>query len=286
MPLPRGRYASLLRCRLPDDRRPRLPKSIGDSLLPSQIPRPPPVIPIDRSRWAIPEKTVRGLEGRALDRAGSARVPPPGIPFHVSNFGPRIDLNSIQTGPSARLVTGAGVVFGSTGTTLTPDKSREPVTARLGRCADCGSCPTPEAGLDGPDRPSERRDHERSCRSNSLSAVTGLRGVEGKSMFRISRNRSGVLTRQLRRGAILTLLAVGSQSGCTREFYREWANQDVSEAVFEKSRDPRWRIDLFSIEPPALSRFASPMIPSSRRLRPMTRPPKRSRRCPSGPTTG
>ena len=24
-----------------------------------------------------------------------------------------------------------------------------------------------------------------------------------------------------------------------REFYREWANQDVSEAVFEKSRDPR-----------------------------------------------
>ena len=80
-------------------------------------------------------------------------------------------------------------------------------------------------------------------------------------MFRISRNRSGVLSRELRRGVILTLLAVGSQSGCTREFYREWANQDVSEAVFEKSRDPRWRIDLFSIEPPALSRFADPYDP-------------------------
>ncbi|WP_148592789.1 TolC family protein [Aquisphaera giovannonii] len=49
--------------------------------------------------------------------------------------------------------------------------------------------------------------------------------------------------------------------GCTREFYREWANQDVSEAVFEKSRDPRWRLDVFSVEPPAMSRFASPYDP-------------------------
>jgi hypothetical protein len=60
------------------------------------------------------------------------------------------------------------------------------------------------------------------------------------------------------RVALLAALAVGSQGGCTREFYREWANQDVSEAVFEKSRDPRWRLDTFSIEPPALSRFADP----------------------------
>ena len=50
----------------------------------------------------------------------------------------------------------------------------------------------------------------------------------------------------------------GRRSGCTREFYREWANQDVSEAVFEKTRDPRWRMDIFSVEPPALSRFADP----------------------------
>jgi hypothetical protein len=56
----------------------------------------------------------------------------------------------------------------------------------------------------------------------------------------------------------LVLLALGSQTGCSREFYREWANQDVSEAVFEKSRDPRYRLDLFSIEPPALARFADP----------------------------
>ncbi len=74
-----------------------------------------------------------------------------------------------------------------------------------------------------------------------------------------SRNpRSRSITRRLGIGAILTALVLGSQPGCTREFYRDWANQDVSEAVFEKSRDPRWRMDIFSVEPPALSRFADP----------------------------
>jgi len=66
-----------------------------------------------------------------------------------------------------------------------------------------------------------------------------------------------------RLGAAPALLAclLGTQAGCTREFFREWANQDVSEAVFEKSRDPRWRLDTFSIEPPAMSRFADPYDP-------------------------
>ena len=59
----------------------------------------------------------------------------------------------------------------------------------------------------------------------------------------------------------ITLLAVGSQTGCGREFYREWANQDVSEAVYEKSRDPRYRMDVYSVEPPALARFADPYDP-------------------------
>jgi len=63
------------------------------------------------------------------------------------------------------------------------------------------------------------------------------------------------------RAAALLALAVGLQSGCGREFFREWANQDVSEAVFEKSRDPRWRLDMFSIEPPALARFTDPYDP-------------------------
>ncbi|MGC8641445.1 MAG: hypothetical protein ACP5XB_16390, partial [Isosphaeraceae bacterium] len=80
-------------------------------------------------------------------------------------------------------------------------------------------------------------------------------------MFRISRGRLGVLTRKLQRVALLALMGLGSLSGCSREFYREWANQDASEAVFEKSRDPRWRLDAFSIEPPAMSRFADPYDP-------------------------
>lgn len=60
--------------------------------------------------------------------------------------------------------------------------------------------------------------------------------------------------------AAFSITAVTS-SGCTREFFRQWANQDATEAVFEKSRDPRFRIDMFSIEPPAMSRFADPFDP-------------------------
>jgi hypothetical protein len=58
--------------------------------------------------------------------------------------------------------------------------------------------------------------------------------------------------------AALALFVAGTQSGCTRQFFREWANQDATEVIFEKSRDPRWRLDIFSWEPPVLSRFADP----------------------------
>jgi hypothetical protein len=51
---------------------------------------------------------------------------------------------------------------------------------------------------------------------------------------------------------LLIFLAAATQFGCGREFFREWANQDVSEVIFEKSRDPRFRIDMFSIDPPPL----------------------------------
>lgn len=55
-------------------------------------------------------------------------------------------------------------------------------------------------------------------------------------------------------------LALGL-SGCGREFYRNWSDQDATEAVFEKSRDPRWILPTFTIEPPMLSRFADPYDP-------------------------
>lgn len=70
--------------------------------------------------------------------------------------------------------------------------------------------------------------------------------------------RQSRLVGRSRKRLAIALLALGSQAGCGREFYREWANQDVSEAVFEKSRDPRWRLDTFSIDPPAQARFADP----------------------------
>ena len=70
----------------------------------------------------------------------------------------------------------------------------------------------------------------------------------------------------------LAALAVALHSGCGREFFREWANQDVSEAVFEKSRDPRWRIDLFSVDPPSSVAVRRPLRP-----RRPPRPPRRLR---------
>ncbi|GAC1470526.1 MAG: hypothetical protein NVSMB9_15710 [Isosphaeraceae bacterium] len=78
----------------------------------------------------------------------------------------------------------------------------------------------------------------------------------------MARNRSSTshLARSKKTLALMAL-AVSAQAGCGREFFREWTNQDVSEAVFEKSRDPRWRLDLFSVEPPALARFSDPYDP-------------------------
>ncbi|WP_152050432.1 TolC family protein [Tautonia marina] len=59
----------------------------------------------------------------------------------------------------------------------------------------------------------------------------------------------------------MVIAALAASTGCTREFFRNWADQDVTEAVFEKSRDPRFRIDLFTKTPPAMSRFADPYDP-------------------------
>ena len=111
-------------------------------------------------------------------------------------------------------MTGAVVVFGSTGTTLTPDKAREPATDRLWRSRIEASVRRSREGT-WADLAAVRCEgiNARSCRSNSLAAVTGLRGVEGKSMFRISRMHSGGLTRKFRRGAVLTAAGGGLPGG-------------------------------------------------------------------------
>lgn len=68
-------------------------------------------------------------------------------------------------------------------------------------------------------------------------------------------------TRRAARIALALVAGGAAGPGCTREFFRNWADQDVTEAVFEKTRDPRFRFDMFSIEPPAMSRFADPYDP-------------------------
>ena len=80
-------------------------------------------------------------------------------------------------------------------------------------------------------------------------------------MDRPERTRRPIVSRARRWG--LAALAITAHVGCGREFFREWANQDASEAVFEKSRDPRWRIDLFSVDPPSLARYADPYDPDT-----------------------
>ena len=66
-----------------------------------------------------------------------------------------------------------------------------------------------------------------------------------------------MLGKAARRRLALGLLALLPGAGCGREFFREWADMDVTEAVFEKTRDPRWRMPVFTVDPPAMSRFAN-----------------------------
>lgn len=75
------------------------------------------------------------------------------------------------------------------------------------------------------------------------------------------RDRRRSIRRRLARAAMAAAalgFSLAPQFGCGREFFRHWADQDASEAIFEKSRDPRWRLERFTMEPPALARFANP----------------------------
>ena len=100
-------------------------------------------------------------------------------------------------------------------------------------------------------------------------------------MSRAARNRR--LNRwRARAGSVGPLawrsLALGPGLGCGREFFRQWADQDVSEAIFEKSRDPRWRLKTFLDRARRRCRGSpTPTTPTGRRRRRTTTPPRPSR---------
>ncbi len=87
--------------------------------------------------------------------------------------------------------------------------------------------------------------------------------AEVNSMRKVKNPWSDSRIGRLGQGLLLAMLGLVAPAGCTREFFREWANLDVSQAIFEKSRDPRFRIDMFSVDPPGLARFADPYDPDA-----------------------
>src|SRR5690349_6595026 len=100
-----------------DDRGLRFRNSIGDSLLPGQIPRPPPVVPSDRSRWATPGNAVDRLVQEPLiepfRRDSAARDPLSPLQFRRG-----VAPDSIQTVRLGSVGTVPSLVFGSTGRSL------------------------------------------------------------------------------------------------------------------------------------------------------------------------
>ena len=65
----------------------------------------------------------------------------------------------------------------------------------------------------------------------------------------------------LGRWTVLALAAAGFASGCSRQFYRTQADDEVYCVVDEKSNDPRWALDDYSIQPDPRSRFFDPYDP-------------------------
>ena len=70
-------------------------------------------------------------------------------------------------------------------------------------------------------------------------------------------NRAGRTTMRL------LLLAAAVAGGCTREQYRQQANEEVSRLVAQKSQDPRWGQPNFSVQMDPRSRFFDPDSPDN-----------------------
>src|SRR5262245_26153979 len=87
--------------------------------------------------------------------------------------------------------------------------------------------------------------HERTSRGN-------LRGMANPFPLR---TLSPVL------GLLCILLALLAVSGCTRRFYRNSADKEVSEILAEKDQYPQWKIEQFHVYPDPRARFADPNNP-------------------------
>src|SRR2546428_13963865 len=57
------------------------------------------------------------------------------------------------------------------------------------------------------------------------------------------------------------LLVLAVSGGCSRAYYRQRADREANGVIAEKSRDPRWPVQDFRIEPDPRSRFAEPHCP-------------------------
>src|SRR5271165_1341110 len=248
---PRGRNASLLRCLVPDDRAPPLPNSIGDSLLPSLIPRvrheglrfnPIAASVPWKARTRRCKNDSRNQPARRAAAAQSTRLP--------QQLRTGSDSDSIQTTPSPTLVTLAVPVFGSTGTTRTPDTTDE---VHYTRSARPGSAWCRVEG--NPCSESE---------ANAQRLSTDDSGGECSSpCWRWDRNRV----------APANFTVIGRTRTPPRPSLRRAATRAGGSM---RSRSNLLRCRDLQI----------PTTLSSRRRRPMTPRRKLSRPCPSGPTTG
>src|SRR6266481_1332584 len=60
---------------------------------------------------------------------------------------------------------------------------------------------------------------------------------------------------------LLTLWGPVGSIGCTRPFFRKRADEQASEVLAEKDRDPAWKIEQWHVYPDPRARFADPTNP-------------------------
>src|SRR5262245_5993161 len=66
-----------------------------------------------------------------------------------------------------------------------------------------------------------------------------------------------------RRGLFLVLVVglLAALDGCTRGFYRRWADREVNDVLAEKDQYPEWKIEQFHVYADPRARFADPTNP-------------------------